>query len=409
MFLLKRVNFNKSNIIKGLCAALFFSAFIYLEHFGVQIKLINSLLGLFALYLLLTIPKNAMFFAGFFIGIFWFYWISFSFIYYDLPYVIPLVILGFAIFYGVVFYLLAIFDTIYYRIGALFVLSYLSFFGFNWLQVELLFIHSYFGIEKIDLLIILVSLALVSHFNYLGLLPLVLALNIHFTPEAKKVENPLKIAMPQLNLSQNLKWKKDNQEEIIEKNLRHIDQAISQGYDLIILPETAFPLLLNTNEYLWDVLQEKAQEIDIITGALYKEKKQYFNSSYHFSSQKIVVANKVVLVPFGEEIPLPKIIRDFINNTFYNGAQDYAKATEPTDFDVQGVKFRNAICYETTTHKIFEDLGDVQYMVSISNNAWFTPSVEPTLQKLLMQYYAKLYNVTIYASANGSPNLIIGK
>ena len=255
MFLLKRVNFNKSNIIKGLCAALFFSAFIYLEHFGVQIKLINSLLGLFALYLLLTIPKNAMFFAGFFIGIFWFYWISFSFIYYDLPYVIPLVILGFAIFYGVVFYLLAIFDTIYYRIGALFVLSYLSFFGFNWLQVELLFIHSYFGIEKIDLLIILVSLALVSRYKYLGLLPLVLALNIHFTPEAKKVENPLKIAMPQLNLSQNLKWKKDNQEEIIEKNLRHIDHAISQGYDLIILPETAFPLLLNTNEYLWDVLQ----------------------------------------------------------------------------------------------------------------------------------------------------------
>jgi apolipoprotein N-acyltransferase len=48
-------------------------------------------------------------------------------------------------------------------------------------------------------------------------------------------------------------------------------------------------------------------------------------------------------------------------------------------------------------------------MISISNNAWFTPSIEPTLQKLLMQYYSKLYGVTIYAVANGSSNWVIGE
>lgn len=407
MFLLKRVNFNKTNIIKGLYCALFFSAFIYLEYLGIQVKIINSVLGLFALYFLLTLPSRAMFFAGFFIGVFWFYWVSFSFIYYDLPYVIPLVIVGFAFIYGVVFYLTAVWNNIFYRIAALFTLSFVSLFGFNWLQIELLFLHSYFDIEKIDLFIILVSLALVSRYKYVGLFPLILALNINFAEAPKRAENPLKIYMPQFNLSQNSKWKKEKREEIIEKNLRQIDTAIAQGYDLIILPETAFPIMLNTHEYLWETLQEKAQEIDIITGAMYKEKKQYFNSAYHFSSQGVDIANKVVLVPFGEEIPLPKFLKDFINNVFYNGAQDYAKATQPTDFEVRGIKFRNAICYETTTHKIFEDLGDTQFMISISNNAWFTPSIEPTLQKLLMEYYARLYNITIYASANGSKNLII--
>ena len=45
-------------------------------------------------------------------------------------------------------------------------------------------------------------------------------------------------------------------------------------------------------------------------------------------------------------------------------------------------------------------------MVAISNNAWFTPSIEPTLQHLLLKYYSKKYDVNIYHIANGSSNRI---
>ena len=74
---------------------------------------------------------------------------------------------------------------------------------------------------------------------------------------------------------------------------------------------------------------------------------------------------------------------DLINNIFYGGASDYSKASNATDFLIKGEKFRNAICYEATTDKIFENLGDTKYMMVISNNAWFIPSIEPTLQHLL--------------------------
>ena len=97
----------------------------------------------------------------------------------------------------------------------------------------------------------------------------------------------------------------------------------------------------------------------------------------------------------------------FINDTFFDGAEDYTKAVHPTDFKIKGEQFRNAICYETTTHEIFENLNGVKQMISISNNAWFMPSIEPTLQKLLIKYYARLYGVTIYAVANGSENAVI--
>ena len=46
-------------------------------------------------------------------------------------------------------------------------------------------------------------------------------------------------------------------------------------------------------------------------------------------------------------------------------------------------------------------------MIVLSNNGWFVPSTEPTLQKLLLLYYNKKYDTTIYHSINMSPSYII--
>jgi apolipoprotein N-acyltransferase len=118
------------------------------------------------------------------------------------------------------------------------------------------------------------------------------------------------------------------------------------------------------------------------------------------------MVNKVVLVPFGEKIPLPKIFTDLINKYFFNGASDYSEGENPTTYTIKNVKFRNAICYEATSDEIYKDI-DTNYVIAISNNGWFTPSIEPTLQKLLLQYYAKKYNLVIYHVTNRSQNGII--
>jgi apolipoprotein N-acyltransferase len=154
-------------------------------------------------------------------------------------------------------------------------------------------------------------------------------------------------------------------------------------------------------------LLEKSLKINIIAGSLFYEDDNFYNATYFFSKGKVEIAKKYVLVPFGEEIPFPQFLVDIINEIFYNGAKDYKKAEKPTDFLIKGEKFRNAICYEATSDKIFENLGDTKYMIAISNNAWFTPSIEPTLQKLLLKYYARKYDVIIYHQINGSENYII--
>ncbi len=409
MFLIKREYFNKIYIIKGLITALFFSAFIYLSFLGLEYKVLNTIFALYSLYLILTTEKKSLFYVGFFIGIFWFYWVGNSFEYYGVGYLYPLIVLAFGIGYGILFYLSALYDRVYFRAFILFILSFIHPFAFNWFIPELIFIDSYFPITKLSFALILASLYMFIELNprlkILAIIPILIAF---FQNEEIKINEPnLKISMPQLNIPQDQKWHKQNSPTLISENLNLIENAIEKGDELIILPETVFPLVLNKNDFLMEKLLKSSNQINIIVGSLYYEEEQMYNASYYFTKGKFQIAKKVVLVPFGEEIPLPKFFVDLINNSFYGGAQDYKKADKPTDFLIKGTKFRNAICYEATSEIIYKNLGDVKYVIAISNNAWFTPSIEPTLQKLLLKYYAKKYKVTIFHSVNGSSNYVI--
>ena len=372
-----------------------------------EYKIVNTVLGLFAIYFLLVIPKRALFITGFLTGVLWCNWMAVSLQYYDLSYLSPVILIGIGLVYGLIFYLFALYDRLTFRILTIFAFTFFAPFGFNWMKFELLFVDSYIGTSKQDFLLILLAFYLIiklKQYKILGLIPIFFAISL---PKGEFIDNPIaKIHMPQMYVNQDLKWQKEYRETLNEKNYEEILKAIEEKKDLVVLPETAFTIVLNRNAENLERLTDLSKEIDIITGALYVEDNQIYNASYHFTKGNIQVAKKVVLVPFGEEIPLPKYFVDLINKVFYNGAQDYAKASAPTDFIIKDEKFRNAICYEGTTDKIFENLGDTKYMIMISNNAWFTPSIEPTLQHLLLKYYSKKYGVTIFHVVNGSSNNI---
>jgi len=405
------MNKNKNTlfcIFLGLFSAILFSASLYLEYFSYINIYLNSFLSLASIALILSSSRKALFFTGFFIGILWFYWLSFSFVYYDLSYLIPLVILGLALVYALIFFCLGLIDSVYTKAVLFFALSYFQPFNFNWLQPEILFVNSIFSIQKeafaLLVLSILVLLAFKKYYKLLFVLPLIFALDTN-SLQTKDLE--LKVFMPEISIPQDKKWEREHINSIIDLNNRLIKNAIEHGYDLIILPETAYPLLLNKNKEILAFLLEQSSKIDIVLGSLNKVGKQYYNSSYHFSKKKMQIANKVVLVPFGEAVPLPELFRNYINDIFYEGAEDFIQASNASNFSIKGHVFRNAICYEATTDVIFKDLKDARHMIVISNSAWFTPSIQPILQKQLLRYYAKKYNVSIYHSVNGSENYII--
>ncbi len=77
-----------------------------------------------------------------------------------------------------------------------------------------------------------------------------------------------------------------------------------------------------------------------------------------------------------------------------DGAPDYVSSLKVTDYTIDGVKYRNAICYEGTSEKLYRD--NPKNMILISNNGGVVPSVEPTLQKIILQYYSKRYGTLYY-------------
>ncbi len=402
-----RALFSRDNLRRDLRDALLvagaFSAFLYLEHFGLRWELFNTLAGLTAVWGLLHLGRRAVLLAGFFIGLFWFYWVGFSFRYYDLTWMVPFVSLAFATGYMLIFGTLTLTRNPFLRGLLLFGIGYFEPFDFNWMQPALPFLHSYLGTAPWQFALVLAVLALfvfLERFEdrrrYLALLPLLGALN--FLPSPAEPLPPLKIKLVAAELPQGEKWVPANRARIVRDNLRAIDAAAREGYDLVVLPEAAFPLFLNKEPDLLATLRERSRNIAIVVGALLYEEGRNYNVTYRFDGGELRVARKMVLVPFGEYIPLPGFLHRIVNDIFFNGASDYVGADAPTDLTIRGVRFRNAICYEATCPELFEDAPP--YMIAISNNAWFTPSIEPTLQRLLMEYYARKHGTIVFHAAN---------
>ncbi len=382
--------------LMGLITAVFFSSFIYFEYFDLTNKFVNSIFGLIALYLFLHVEKKAVLVAGFFVGIFWFYWVGYSFKYTGVGYLTPFVTVGFGLVYMLFFGVLALFEKPFYRAIALFALNFVDVFYFNWLQIQAIFTDSYFGLQTYQLAIMLLVLALpLKKLKFIPLLALIFTLNFQ-TPQQNNM--PLKIKLVQTDIKQDKKWTAQELPKIIQIGYTEINKAIKNGYDVVVFPESFYPFYMNKHPQFLQKLLELSKDITIITGSLYSEKNNHYNVTYILKDGDFSIAKKFVLVPFGEYVPLPKFAQEWVNETFFAGEADFKPADKPTDFYIKGIKFRNAICYEATSKKIYE--GDVKFVIAMSNNAWFAPSIEPTLQQILMKYYGRKYKVTIYHSAN---------
>ena len=147
----------------GIITALLFSAFIYIEHFGFTIKILNTVFGLLALALFIYMPKRAILISGFLIGLLWFYWIGYSFKYQGVGYMTPIVTIGFGVVYMLFFGVLALTNQAYIRAILLFGLSFFEPFDWNWLQMELIFVDSYIGVFKYQLALVLLALSLPAY------------------------------------------------------------------------------------------------------------------------------------------------------------------------------------------------------------------------------------------------------
>lgn len=434
-------------LLCGFAAALSGSLFIYFDYWHIRFPTLDTLFGLLSIALLLYGNARVWFFAGLFFGLFWFWWIGLSFIHYRMSWAIPFAVLFIALIYATLFWIIAktseVFTnkllrnrsvvqqripkrfTIHYSEGelqskrsspgglftlilkslGLLSMSYIHPLSFDWFKPELMFVQSYLGIEKWQFAVILAVLVLSLYRRTLVFLPLLL-LAWQPTPENVPQASERTIALVTTHTPVEEKWDRTQQTAQFHRLLQEIDRAIDANTSAVVLPETAFPVYLERIPWLYLALQNRARKINIVTGALYWEEGIPRNSTYIFHKNGAIErANKVLLVPFGEKNPLPDFLSDWVNKVFYDGAVDYKADSNITDYMLGNVRYRNAICFEATSENLYE--GRPKHMIVLSNNGWFVPSIEPTLQRLLLQYYNRKYGTTIYHAVNMAPSYVI--
>lgn len=411
-----------NNITKGLFIALLSAASLYLDWFGFVNYLLNTILGLLTFYLLLQADKKVWTWFGFFMSMLWFWWISISFKNYGFAWAIPLGILISSTIFALLFAFSAFMAeylseklypnkkaliTLFLKVLILLSFSFIHPFGFDWYKPELIFTNSYIGIQKWQFALVLSATALALYKKQLLFLLLILAAYpyaSHFETNSALKQN---IALTNFHINVIDKWNPELQQEHIHQIFAKIDDAIEKQKSLIILPESIFALYLNKQPLLMKALLERSNKINIVLGALYLDNTTPRNSTYVFQDGQYQIANKVVLVPFGEANPLPSFLGQWINQLFFDGAPDYVADTTPVDYLIDGEKYRNAICYEACSEALYT--GEPQAMIVISNNGWIVPSIEPTQQKILLQYYSKKYGTTIYHAVNMSDSYMVQK
>lgn len=376
-------------------------------------KWLMSLLGILSIASLLFTPKNRRLSVGFFVGVLWFYWIGLGLRYFDMSALIPLVVVLEGGLIALVFYVGLWCECFVWRFAFLMLLSFFTPLGFDWIVPESVFAYSYVGVDKLSFAFVIIALwsglHLVRFFKFFALLPLLLALDsatFHTPPPAPL---PLKIKLIQSAVSQDIAYRMRNLDSIFRHYVfEDIARAIEEGYDVVVLPESAFYVPLDSPYFAYfDELMEMSERIVIIAGALRAEvdssgRASYFNSTYKFDRGQVEHIDKVLLVPFGERLPsflLPVVERVF------QGVGGFSAGEGFKYFEIKGARFKNAVCYEGSNREFYAD--SPRYVLMTSNNAWFVPSLEPILQKNLMKYYARLYGSTILHATNLSPSGVI--
>ncbi|NHC03701.1 apolipoprotein N-acyltransferase [Acinetobacter sp. 187] len=286
--------------------------------------------------------------------------------------------------------------------------------GFPWLFAGYAFterlLDNYaplFGIYAVSFVVILLAAALVEVLRkrVFWLIPSALlvlgAWAVSFIQFVEpKAEKPLSVSLIQGNIPQDLKWLTEYQVKTLEiyANLSRSEW----GRDLIVWPESSIPLFQSDIKMFLSAMDDQAQSTHTawVTGIPYWDLEEskvqgypmYYNAMMASGSDASGLYKKQRLVPFGEYIPLsgflswvlPALQNDPSMSGFSQGASDQKP------FNIKGHHLAAAICYEVAYPNLTRrNAVDSDFLVTVSNDAWFKGTAGPLQHLQMVQMRAK--------------------
>ena len=302
-----------------------------------------------------------------------------------------------------------------------FIRSYL-FTGFPWLiighsQIHTIFdnMYPFLGSYFVSFITVLISTYLVvlfinkkkalnSKFILFGIILTLSAFqyNISWVEDSDEF---ISIAMIQPNIKQDEKFNMSNLREIENK---YISLSKNIKSDLIIMPETALPIVYKPGGIFYrdNIIK---QSNSIISGIFRKEKNYIFNSMLLLNETEQFY-DKRHLVPFGEYTPLKPLFEP-LAQIFAIPMSDLSPgSSDQSPFTFNNFKLIPIICFESAYSSLIEiNNNDYSVIVNLSNDSWFGNSFAPYQHLQITQIRAMEFQRNIIRSANTGVSAHINK
>lgn len=229
------------------------------------------------------------------------------------------------------------------------------------------------------------------------------------------------VSVVQGNIEQDRKWDPAFQKEVLSIYTQLTQEALQTHPDIIIWPETATPFYFNGEGLRDKILRDdltafvKKNGVPLLFGSPTIEVKpgrvvHLRNSAFLLSIDGTIgaVYHKLHLVPFGEYVPLKKVL--FFVEKMVQAIVDFESGNDYTVMTIakhgpngaDEVKLSTAICYEI----IFPDLirrfvnKGAGIITTITNDAWFGRTAAPYQHFSMAVFRAVENRVPVARAAN---------
>ncbi|MBI2153464.1 MAG: apolipoprotein N-acyltransferase [Candidatus Rokubacteria bacterium] len=221
----------------------------------------------------------------------------------------------------------------------------------------------------------------------------------------------LEVALVQPSIEQSLKWDPAYQKETLRIYTSLTREAGRRNPAIILWPETAAPIFLRRDPNLVVDLQVLSAEVKapLLVGSVDGDQRGLYNSAFLLTGQGIRAKyDKIHLVPFGEYVPLSGII-GFVRR-WAEFISEFQAGQVPKVFREADPPFGVVICYEGIFPELFREfmVGGAQYMVNITNDAWFGTTSGPWQHLAMLPFRAVEHRVGIARAANTGVSGFVG-
>jgi apolipoprotein N-acyltransferase len=195
---------------------------------------------------------------------------------------------------------------------------------------------------------------------------------------------PVRVGLIQGNVDQAKKWDPARATAIFDDYLRMTRQAIAEGAQVVIWPESSTPFLFEENRADAEQVRAIARQarVPILLGSDQIEhgpREKYYNSAFLVRADGTTAGayRKIHLVPFGEYVPLKRVL--FFAAPLVEAVSEFSPGDSAVLLPVNGHVVSTAICYEIVYPALVRRFvaGGSELLTTITNDAWFGRTSAP--------------------------------